>query len=308
MTSVAHSSTLALSERTRLAQLEETIERGLATFVEVGAALMEVRDSRLYRDGFTTFEDYCRERWQMARNYANKLIAASEAVANLGTTVPILPITESQARPLTRLEPDQRRAAWTEAIETAPRNEAGEPQVTAAHVENVVREVEGRPKMAVHYSSDTPEWHTPRSIIDAVVALFGEIDLDPCSNPGKPNVPAHEHLTAKDDGFSRIWMGRVYMNPPYGDEIGNWTAKLRNEYEAGSVIEAVALLPARTDTRWFRELRQYPRCFVSGRLKFSESETSAPFPSAVVYFGPRVEEFARAFTGIGDTYALYAPV
>lgn len=64
--------------------------------------------TRLYRQHFPTFEAYCRERWGMARNYANKMIAAAEVVTNLGTNVSIS-ATESQARPLTRLEPEVRK-------------------------------------------------------------------------------------------------------------------------------------------------------------------------------------------------------
>lgn len=44
-------------------------------------------------------DDYCRERWGFARNYANKVIAAAEVMTNLGTNVPIIPATKSQARP-----------------------------------------------------------------------------------------------------------------------------------------------------------------------------------------------------------------
>ena len=50
-------------EAEKLARHEQVIERGLATFVEVGEALSEIRDARLYRESHTTFEAYCRERW-----------------------------------------------------------------------------------------------------------------------------------------------------------------------------------------------------------------------------------------------------
>ena len=160
--------------------------------------------------------------------------------------------------------------------------------------------------MGVHYTSDSPEWYTPRAIIDATLAVLGAIDLDPCSNSREaPNVPAARHLVAIDNGLACEWKGRVYMNPPYGDEISQWTEKLRAEHENRNVSEAVALVPSRTDTRWFRDLREYPRCFIAGRLKFSESPNSAPFPSAVFYMGLRAERFAAAFASIGDTYALW---
>jgi protein gp37 len=93
----------------RLAVLEAVIQNGLRTFIEVGNALLEIRNDRLYREqGFATFEDYCRKRWGWGRNYVNKQIAAAEVVKNLGTTVPNV-ITERQARELVRLPAEQQR-------------------------------------------------------------------------------------------------------------------------------------------------------------------------------------------------------
>lgn len=48
----------------------------------------------------------------------------------------------------------------------------------------------------------------------------------------------------------------------------------------------VMLLPARTDTKWFHDYiyNQAEIRFVRGRLKFGESQNSAPFPSMVVVF------------------------
>jgi len=169
-----------------------------------------------------------------------------------------------------------------------------------------VLRVAKQPAMAAHYSSDSPEWYTPGNILERVVRLFGRIDLDPCSNVGKPNVPAAKHYTWADDGLQQPWAGRVYMNPPYGREIDDWVQKLAEEYEAGNVIEAVALVPARTDTAWFRRLRQYVRCFIFGRLSFSDSGT-APFPSVAVYLGDHVEGFVATFGDIGDVYQVIEP-
>lgn len=156
--------------------------------------------------------------------------------------------------------------------------------------------------MAPHYTSDTPEWRTPPEIIAAAVAALGAIDLDPCSNDGEPNVPARHHYTAKEDGLSKAWPGRVYMNPPYGSAIADWVAKLCEEHKAGRTRSAVALVPARTDTEWWSMLRDSVICFVRGRLRFSGSDTSAPFPSAVAYLGDDTERFARAFRETGDIW------
>lgn len=127
------SAALAVSDAERLAELETKIARGLTTFVEVGAALAEIRDGRLYRETHGTFEDYCRERWQMSKTHANRLVESATVVGNLTPIGVTVPTSESQVRPLTRLEPDQQREAWTQAVATAP-----EGKVTAAHVKATV--------------------------------------------------------------------------------------------------------------------------------------------------------------------------
>jgi len=159
---------------------------------------------------------------------------------------------------------------------------------------------------SVHFSSKSNEWYTPPEIIERVIKVMGFIDLDPCSNSKiTPNVPAHNHFTIETDGLSLPWYGRVYMNPPYGQEIIKWVRKLCSEYENENVSEAIALVPARTDTRWFRRLKKYPRCFVWGRLKFGGQTNSAPFPSMIVYLGENVRTFTDEFRNIGDIYQLW---
>src|SRR5215471_844919 len=64
-------------ERGRLVELESVIARGLGSFVEVGRALQEIRDRRLYREQHATFEGYCRERFRMTRQHANRTIRAA---------------------------------------------------------------------------------------------------------------------------------------------------------------------------------------------------------------------------------------
>lgn len=91
----------------RLAELEETIERGLATFIEVGTALAEVRDSRLYRAEHDTFEDYCRKRWQMDRVAAHRHIEAANVVAVLSKDNIEPPANLRQARELAPLRDDE---------------------------------------------------------------------------------------------------------------------------------------------------------------------------------------------------------
>ena len=83
---------------------------------------------------------------------------------------------------------------------------------------------EHKTNMKVHYSSDRQEWCTPRVIIDAVIEAIGRIDIDPCSNTfGDPNVPARTHYNELDSGLDKEWRGTVYMNPPYGNELSDWS-------------------------------------------------------------------------------------
>jgi len=91
----------------------------------------EIRDSHLYRQQFQTFEAYCRERWGLKERHAYKLMDAAAVVENL-QTCPIgqLPKTESQARPLTRLEPEVQREVWQEVVTSTPAD-----QITARVVE-----------------------------------------------------------------------------------------------------------------------------------------------------------------------------
>jgi ParB family chromosome partitioning protein len=127
--------TLTVTETTQLAELEAVVERGLATFVDVGNALAAIRAARLYRATHGTFEDYCRERWGWARQRAYQMIEAAQVMANV-KNFGQMPANDAQARPLARLEPEEQRAAWGRAVETAP-----DGKVTAAHVQAVVDEM-----------------------------------------------------------------------------------------------------------------------------------------------------------------------
>jgi len=124
---------LTAPEVDRKAQLEATIEHGMQTFVEVGLALMEIRDGRLYRAEFGTFEEYCQERWGWERRHAYRLIDAAAAVENVSNwTQNQVPANEAQARPLTSLPPAQQREAWERVLETAPNGKITAAIVTQA--------------------------------------------------------------------------------------------------------------------------------------------------------------------------------
>lgn len=126
---------LSVSEQNELERCEVIIRQGLETFIEVGQALLIIRDKRLYRLESATFEDYCREKWGMAKTHANRLISASETISNLAP-MGVIPTTERQARPLTSLPPEQQRQAWQEVVQQS--QQLNEP-ITAQKVQAVAQ-------------------------------------------------------------------------------------------------------------------------------------------------------------------------
>jgi hypothetical protein len=110
---------LSPAEVQTLDHYERIIAKGIKTFVEVGQALMAIRDQHLYREAYTTFEDYLRQRWDLSRPYAYQLMDASVVVQNLSAGADIVPVNEAQARPLAGLPPEQQVEVWKEAVETA---------------------------------------------------------------------------------------------------------------------------------------------------------------------------------------------
>lgn len=264
-------STALTSDLSTLAGCEAVIERGLGTFVEVGEALLAIRNARLYRESHGTFEGYCRERWGMERAHAYRQIQSAE-VAALVSPVGDIP-SERVARELAPLrdEPEQMREVWQEA-----RAEAGEREPTAA----IVREKVSN-KMGVHFSSATPEWGTPQGLFDALNGEFG-FTVDVCAT--KELAKCKRFFSPEQDGLAQTWTGVCWMNPPYGSEIAAWIEKAADAADRGATV--VCLVPARVDTAWWWDYVSFAEVrFLRGRLKFGNAETSAPFPSAVVVFG-----------------------
>jgi len=127
----------------------------------------------------------------------------------------------------------------------------------------------------------TNEWLTPPGIIKAL----GEFDLDPCMPEVRPWDTAKLHYTKSMDGLLLSWEGRVWCNPPYGDEAKVWLAKCAKHGNC------TALIFARTETKMFFESvwnKAYAILFVKGRLKFhrvnGEPGLSAGAPSVLIAY------------------------
>ena len=131
---------LSADELSTLSVYEVVIRQGLESFVEVGNALARIRDARLYRAEFATFEDYCQTRWSLGRSYVNRIVAAAEVAGDL-VTMGTKPETERQARPLASVPKEERAEVWQRVVETAPVDaKTSKPKITAAHVAKVVEQ------------------------------------------------------------------------------------------------------------------------------------------------------------------------
>ncbi|NJN11535.1 MAG: hypothetical protein HC815_27595 [Richelia sp. RM1_1_1] len=214
--------------------------------------------------------------------------------------------------PSTWLDPSESRTA-TElfALNAAPPEISSTPELgrspsvescTSTHSSN-----KGKKR-----SSDC--WYTPPHIVELVIQVLGQIDLDPCADDGK-HIPATTHFTFMQDGLAQPWHGRVFMNPPYSCP-GAWMKKLQTEFESGrvrealhpkGVSEAIALVPAATDTKWLSPvLKSQPVCFWTGRIKFLDEDykpkLAARQSHVLVYWGENWERFKEVFDPYGVVY------
>ena len=148
---------LTSTEAKDLRKLESVIERGQKTFIEVGKALMEINQRKLYRDTHSTFPDYCREKWGFAKSRAYQLIESAKVVGNVHSCGQIEPpANEAQARPLAQLPVAQQANAWQDVVDEC--KERGEP-VTAAAVADVVEKykAQAEPYREIEPDDDEPD-------------------------------------------------------------------------------------------------------------------------------------------------------
>ena len=132
------------------------------------------------------------------------------------------------------------------------------------------------------FTSNSDEWSTPKYLYDDLDKVF-HFTLDPCAT--KENHLCEKYYTKEDNGLAQDWTGEtVFCNPPYS-EIKYWVEKCYKEYETNGAT-VVMLIPVRTDTRYFHEYIYHKAEieFIKGRLHFSNSKNSAPFPSMIVIY------------------------
>jgi len=132
-----------MSDRERLDNLEVTVDQGIRTSLDMYAALKEIRDDRLYRvAGYETFQDYCKDVWDLGRDYVDRCITAVEVRGRISVFQDVVDVSsiakESQLRELANVPDDAMEAVLVEACELA---ESQEKPVTAKIIKKAVKTV-----------------------------------------------------------------------------------------------------------------------------------------------------------------------
>ena len=120
---------------------DDIIDRGKETFLEVGNALVAVKEGKLYTELYATFNDYTELRHGFSRQRAHQLIQATEIFNELSTRVDsdVLPTNEMQVRTLAKIsdDPDEQARVWDESVATAPIAKDGTAQISSTLIEQV---------------------------------------------------------------------------------------------------------------------------------------------------------------------------
>jgi hypothetical protein len=155
-------------------------------------------------------------------------------------------------------------------------------------------------------------YETPEHILDVCrAALGGAIDTDPCSTAvANRRIGAATFYTERQNGLTKPWFGRLFLNPPYGGkkEAGAaiFARKLIDEMQRGNVTEAITVLNLQSmPTLWFPTIWQNASAHAvwKRRIDFIRPRRdtgSRPFASSkngtiFSYFGNNTQQFSKAF-------------
>lgn len=163
----------------------------------------------------------------------------------------------------------------------------------------------GKPHVA--NNSGENEWYTPLEYIAAAKRVMLGIDTDPASSEvANRTVKSATYYTVDDDGLTKKWSGRVWMNPPYSQPlISQFCEAVTSKYQGGEITSAIVLVNNATETIFFQRMLEAAAavCFVKGRIKFlNESGDSVNTPlqgQCVLYFGNNIPAFRREYSGFG---------
>lgn len=188
----------------------------------------------------------------------------------------------------------------------------------------------------INQTSGEVEYYTPIAIIEAARRVMGVIDLDPASSAqANSTVKATRFFDEQVNGLTQQWIGKVWMNHPFGSgwaactsicrrttcikrgfhvyrdipSNDDWIQKLESEYKSGCVTEACCITFASTSEAWFQPLLKRPQCFLAPRTNYllpdGTTKKGVSKGSVVTYYGNNVARFAEMFAQFGQVKVAY---
>jgi len=133
------------------------------------------------------------------------------------------------------------------------------------------------------FNAKSVEYETPDEIFQPLEKEFG-MTLDVSAT--NENAKCKKFLTIDDDGLACEWDNKNWMNPPFGRVMQKWVRKAHAEFQNGKMT--VALIPARTNTKWWHECVQdiAEVRFIRGEVKFKGFERGLWMPMCIVIWNP----------------------
>ena len=135
------SNKLSVGEWAQLKERETIIKDGEQVFIRVGTALAEIRDLKLYREKYGTFQEYVEQRLGWTRQRAYQVMEAAQAVKALPPKMSTMVDTERAAREVVKIEPEHRAEVVAEAAKDGPVTAASVQQAAAKLAEPVEAEI-----------------------------------------------------------------------------------------------------------------------------------------------------------------------
>lgn len=310
-----------------------------------GLMMLKMRNTGLYKFGQGkqlefdengkaiewTFERWLDVEHQVSRGHGYRLLESVSLMRKLEAVnvsknskigdidKPVLPKNEAQIRPLlTDLQHDgERLKVWQHVVQDGEK-------ITASLVQRKVDEFKASgvvvPDVAIELpdvvipnnvhvgkNSGKNEWYTPPMYIELARTVMGGIDCDPAtSEMANETVKADTIFTAETDGREKTWRGRVWLNPPYANNLmSDFAEAVSAKSEAGEIEQACVLVNNATETKWFQRLLEAASavCFPKSRIKFIDPEgkpSCSPLQGqAIVYMGANVQRFKASFISEG---------
>ncbi len=174
---------LSEGEQTQLSACESSIGTLRIAFWAAGRALQIVRDGRLYRSAYASFDDYVEQRWDMQRSYAHKLIRAWPLAARLHPMAP--GINEGQIRELLPVAAEHGEEAAVTVYATLA---AGDVKVTAGKLREAVA--------VLAHEGDRPEFDSEQTVRRLQSWLRGELSDGASERPADLFSTAESRLNA----------------------------------------------------------------------------------------------------------------